>query len=167
MVLSAANYLDDESVLKHLPWLTPEEVEEILARKDAEAADRYTHENDQEMSEDPTSREPEESVATISQGDQYRIPLEFKNQNGENLTTEDVKDIEVIIGNIRKTLLDGGVGFDAESGAFYIHLMQEETFKMSGSVKITARILLKNGDVVGVNLGSINFNATDSKAVLK
>ena len=40
MVLSAANYLDDEAVLKHLPWLTPEEVDEILKRKDAEDLDR-------------------------------------------------------------------------------------------------------------------------------
>jgi hypothetical protein len=40
MVLAAANYLDDEAVLKHLPWLTPEEVDEILKRKDAEDAAR-------------------------------------------------------------------------------------------------------------------------------
>lgn len=40
MVLLAANYLDDESVLRHLPWLTPEEVDEILKRKDAEAMER-------------------------------------------------------------------------------------------------------------------------------
>lgn len=36
MVLMAAEYLDDEAVLRHLPWLTPEEVDEILKRKDAE-----------------------------------------------------------------------------------------------------------------------------------
>ena len=42
MVLSAANYLDDEAILKHLPWLTPEEVDEILMRMDAEAASRVT-----------------------------------------------------------------------------------------------------------------------------
>lgn len=35
-VLAAANYLDDEAVLKHLPWLTPEEVDEILKRKAGE-----------------------------------------------------------------------------------------------------------------------------------
>lgn len=40
MVLLAANYLDDEAVLRHLPWLTPEEVDEILKRKDAEAMER-------------------------------------------------------------------------------------------------------------------------------
>lgn len=41
MVLAAAPYLDDESVLKHLPWLTPEEVDEILQRKDAEDSRRF------------------------------------------------------------------------------------------------------------------------------
>ena len=40
MVLTAANYLDDEAVLKHLPWLTPEEIDEILERKGAEDMDR-------------------------------------------------------------------------------------------------------------------------------
>lgn len=46
MVLAAADYLDDESVLKHLPWLTPEEVDEILKRKDAEDADRLNQQID-------------------------------------------------------------------------------------------------------------------------
>jgi hypothetical protein len=47
MVLSAANYLDDEAVLKHLPWLTPEEVDEILARNDVENAERLNAQIDQ------------------------------------------------------------------------------------------------------------------------
>lgn len=33
MVLAASQYLDDEAVLKHLPWIATEEVEEILQRK--------------------------------------------------------------------------------------------------------------------------------------
>lgn len=40
MVMTAAQYLDDESVLAHLPWLTPEEVEEIMKRKASEDLDR-------------------------------------------------------------------------------------------------------------------------------
>lgn len=40
MVLTAANYLDDEAVLRHLPWLTPEEVDAVLERKDAEDMER-------------------------------------------------------------------------------------------------------------------------------
>ena len=40
MVLTAATYLDDEAVLRHLPWLAPEEVDEILKRRDAEDMER-------------------------------------------------------------------------------------------------------------------------------
>lgn len=40
MVLLAANYLDDEAILNKLPWLTQEEVAEILKRKAAEDIDR-------------------------------------------------------------------------------------------------------------------------------
>lgn len=40
MVLLAANYLDDETILKRLPWLTQEEVAEILKRKAAEDIER-------------------------------------------------------------------------------------------------------------------------------
>ena len=41
MVLTAANYLDDEAVLNHLPWLTPEEVDEILKRRSSEELARF------------------------------------------------------------------------------------------------------------------------------
>lgn len=40
MVLLAANYLDDETILNKLPWLTQEEVAEILRRKAAEDIER-------------------------------------------------------------------------------------------------------------------------------
>ena len=40
MVLLAANYLDDETILNKLPWLTQEEVAEILKRKAAENIER-------------------------------------------------------------------------------------------------------------------------------
>ena len=40
MVLSAAEYLDDETVLSKLPFVTVDEVQSILAKKDQEAAER-------------------------------------------------------------------------------------------------------------------------------
>ena len=40
MVLLAANYLDDETILNKLPWLTQEEVSETLKRKAAEDIER-------------------------------------------------------------------------------------------------------------------------------
>lgn len=33
MVLAAASYLDDETVLKHLPWISTDEIDEIMQRK--------------------------------------------------------------------------------------------------------------------------------------
>ncbi len=41
MVLQSANYLDDETILKHLPFLSPDEIDDILARKEGEEARRY------------------------------------------------------------------------------------------------------------------------------
>lgn len=41
MVLLAASYLDDETILSKLPWLTQEEVTEIMRRKSAEEVSRY------------------------------------------------------------------------------------------------------------------------------
>ena len=41
MILLAAEYLDDETILRKLPFLTEDEIEGILQRKDAEEIDRF------------------------------------------------------------------------------------------------------------------------------
>ena len=41
MVLAAAEYLDDETILKHLPFLSPDEIETIIGAKTKEEAERY------------------------------------------------------------------------------------------------------------------------------
>lgn len=41
MILSAAEYLDDETILQKLPFISVDEVAQILAKKDAENNDRY------------------------------------------------------------------------------------------------------------------------------
>ena len=40
IVMAEAAYLDDETVLRKLPNVTPDEVQEILERRDAEAAEK-------------------------------------------------------------------------------------------------------------------------------
>lgn len=52
MVISAAAYMDTETMLNHLPWLTPEEVTACLERMEAESAAR--------MVEDDTEPPPED-----------------------------------------------------------------------------------------------------------
>lgn len=48
MVLSAAQYLDDETILKHLPFISIDEVNDILARKTEEEAERFENVPDEE-----------------------------------------------------------------------------------------------------------------------
>lgn len=50
MILSAAQYLDDETILKHLPFLNPDEIDDIVDRKTKEEASRYedTTEDDEQ-----------------------------------------------------------------------------------------------------------------------
>lgn len=55
MVLTAAAYLDSESILNHLPWLTPEEVEKVLERKETEDYSRF----DNEVNNNANGTEPQ------------------------------------------------------------------------------------------------------------
>ncbi len=48
MVMLAASYLDDEAILSKLPWLTQEEIANILKRKSAEELERYSTEDMEE-----------------------------------------------------------------------------------------------------------------------
>ena len=41
MVLAAGEYLDDETILKHIPFINIDEIDEILERKDSEEAGRF------------------------------------------------------------------------------------------------------------------------------
>ena len=61
MVISAAQFLDEEAILAHLPWLTPEEAEDILKRLDDKNAQRALQQPQIEDSDD-TEDEDEEEV---------------------------------------------------------------------------------------------------------
>lgn len=53
MVLASAQYLDTETILKHLPFLTPDEVEGILDRLVVEEAERYGNDTEDEPEGEP------------------------------------------------------------------------------------------------------------------
>lgn len=48
MVVSAAQYLDDRTIVEKLPFITVDEVEDILERKDGESHDRFEDETDED-----------------------------------------------------------------------------------------------------------------------
>ena len=103
----------------------------------------------------------------MMQGDQYRIPIELKDADGTFVTLEEIKDMEVFFGPARKMLSKGEIEFDPLENVFYISLSQKETFMMRGDVSVQVRVLFLSGDVVGVDLGKLNFAQSTSKVVLK
>lgn len=52
MVMLAASEMDSESILRHLPWLTPEEVDEIMERRASEDLNRFRGTKRNEQQED-------------------------------------------------------------------------------------------------------------------
>lgn len=102
----------------------------------------------------------------MMQGDQYRVPVSLKHEDGSTVTEAEVREVEVFVGSVRKTL-DAGISYDEGEKIFYVYLTQKETFRLSGDVLVQARILFTSGDVVGVNLGTVNFETSVSKVVLQ
>lgn len=62
MVLSASDYLDDETVLNHLPFINVDEIPNILVKKDQEAEARFNsaEEEEDDESNPPAGEEPAE-----------------------------------------------------------------------------------------------------------
>ena len=103
----------------------------------------------------------------MMQGDQYRIPIELQDADGNFITQDTIKDLEVFVGKIRKTLSNGDLTFDSGENVFYIYLTQKETFMLSGDVEVQARVLFLSNDVAGITLGTINVEKSASRVVLK
>lgn len=103
----------------------------------------------------------------MMQGDQFRLPIELSYESdGSPVTAEQVQDVEVCVGRVRKTMSDG-VSFDSNTSRFYVYLTQNETFTMRNEVAVQARILFKSGDVLGIKLGIVVFDKSASREVLK
>lgn len=63
MVLAAGQYLDDETILKHLPFLNIDEINDIMKRKDKEEADRFAA-----LAQAPDDEEDEQDGGDTGQG---------------------------------------------------------------------------------------------------
>lgn len=63
MILSAADYLDEETILNKLPFITVDEVSAILAKKHAESASMFAANTPEEFSPEAEEEPPEGSEA--------------------------------------------------------------------------------------------------------
>lgn len=99
----------------------------------------------------------------IMQGDQYAIPFELEDTQGEAILLELIDTVEIVIGAITKTYPDE-ISFS--DGKFLFPISQEESFSMRNITSVQVRIKFSNGDVVGTSLKSINVLESVSKEVL-
>lgn len=61
MLLSASQYLTDEAIIKHLPFLTPEEADQILKERDQEDYDRFNEDEEAEFEGGEAEEEAEKN----------------------------------------------------------------------------------------------------------
>lgn len=101
----------------------------------------------------------------MMQGDSYNEAIRILNNAGNAVTPEDIIDLEICIGQIRKTHLKGELTF--YGGWWMVPLTQEETFAIApGPVKAQARIKWANGVIEGKKILGIRMEESMSKEKL-
>ena len=102
----------------------------------------------------------------MMRGDSYCLPISIETDSG-TATSGSFTDIEVCIGNtIRKLLSSGEVIYDSERLLFLVPLSQEETFELHGRARVNVRCKYSGGDVIGVDLGVLEFAPSLSREVI-
>lgn len=92
MVLQSANYLDTETVLKHLPFLSPDEINDILKAKEEEEAERYEIAQQISQGKGFNPDEDEESVAAEETEDEENEGEEEQGEETEGQSEEEKED---------------------------------------------------------------------------
>ena len=101
----------------------------------------------------------------MMQGDSYNLGIRILNNAGNPVTPEDIKDVEITIGQLRKTYLNAQVTF--YKGLWMFPLSQKETFDYwPSAVKAQVRVVWANGVVEGKPLYGVRINESISKEVL-
>lgn len=101
----------------------------------------------------------------MMQGDSYSLGIRILNNAGNPVTPDDIKDVEITIGQLRKTYLNAQVIFD--EGLWLFPLSQKETFDYwPAAVKAQVRVVWANGIVEGKPIYGVRINESISKEVL-
>lgn len=87
----------------------------------------------------------------ILQGSSYRLPIKIRDCVGNLVTSDMVIKGSFTFGDITKAYGEGSneVSYDAEKGAFVVALSEDETKSFKGVVQWQARLVLKNGSIIG------------------
>lgn len=101
----------------------------------------------------------------MMQGDGYKLGIRILNNAGNPVTPDDVSDVEITIGYLRKTYRNAEIAYS--DGLWLFPLSQEETFRFpSAAVKSQVRVMWKNGIVEGKPMYGVRIQESISKEVL-
>ena len=103
----------------------------------------------------------------IMQGDSYNIPIKLSIDGGI-ADSSMFSEVEIMIGNIRKTMSGNQVIYNDTNKSFLFPLSQKESFNLPiGEYIPEVRVkLAENGEVLGVKLDKIIITKSKSKVVL-
>ena len=101
----------------------------------------------------------------MMQGDSYSLGIQILNNAGNPVTPDDIRDLEITIGPLRKTYLNAQVTF--HGGLWLFPLSQKETFGYwPSSLKAQVRVVWANGVIEGKPIYGVRVNESISKEVL-
>ena len=101
----------------------------------------------------------------MMQGDSYYLGISILNNAGNPVTPDDVSDIEITIGHLRKTYRNAELIYSG--GLWMFPVSQQESFGYwPSAVKAQVRVAWANGVVEGKPLYGVRMNESISKEVL-
>lgn len=101
----------------------------------------------------------------MMQGDSYNLGFTVLNNAGVPVTPNDILDMEITIGHLRKTYRNAQIIH--ENGKWLFPLSQEETFGYwPKSTKAQIRIMWANGIIEGKPINGVRIFESISKEVL-
>lgn len=104
-------------------------------------------------------------VKTMMQGDSYNLGIQVLNNAGSPVTPDDIQDIEITIGHLRKTYRESQLTY--QGGLWLFPLSQQETFGYwPAATKAQIRVLWANGVVEGKPIYGARIDESISKEVL-
>lgn len=101
----------------------------------------------------------------MMQGDSYYQGFRIRNNAGNPVTPDDVDEVEIVIGYLRKTYRNAELIY--ADGYWLFPLSQQETFRFWPTAsKVQVRVSWKNGAVEGKVKYGVRIHESTSKEVL-
>lgn len=99
MILAAAEYLDNETILEHLPFLSPDEIDTIMENKQAEEAERFEQAMTMQGMSDFSENTGEEDLEySEGEAEESEIPEEeAESENSDADLEEVIKMLEDLV----------------------------------------------------------------------